>query len=135
MNNLKILLKEAGIIPSHQRIKVLEYLFANRIHPTASEVYDGLIDDFGTLSKATIYNTLNLFLEKGIIISVLIEGNEARFDINIKHHGHFKCLKCGKIYDIALKNELFKNKMIDKYKITEYHVNFKGICENCLNEN
>ena len=53
-------LLEKNIRPSHQRIKVMEFLLKNKIHPTVDYIYNELHEEIPTLSKTTVYNTLNL---------------------------------------------------------------------------
>jgi Fe2+ or Zn2+ uptake regulation protein len=65
---LKTLLKEKGIKPTYQRLKILEYMSKNlNNHPTVEMVYDKLLQDIPTLSLTTVYNTLNNFLEKRLV--------------------------------------------------------------------
>ena len=91
--NLVAKLKEYGIKPSIQRIEILEYLMDNRIHPNVEAIYSELVDKMPTLSKATVYNTLDLFAKNGLTNRLFIEPNEVRYDIRTDIHGHFKCEK------------------------------------------
>ncbi len=84
-------LSSNGIKPSYQRIKVFDYLITNKNHPTVDKIYKELVGEIPTLSKTTIYNTLKLFHEKGIILIINIEDNETRFDADISNHIHFRC--------------------------------------------
>ncbi|MDD2370530.1 MAG: Fur family transcriptional regulator [Firmicutes bacterium] len=133
-NNLNLVskLKEFNIKPSIQRIEILEYLMDNRIHPNIEGIYSALVDKMPTLSKATVYNTLDLFAKKGLANKLYIEPNEVRFDIRTDVHGHFKCEKCKKIEDVEIYNldtEISKN----GYKGIIYaeEINYRGICEDC----
>lgn len=137
MNNHKdigIFLKENNINPSFQRIKVYEYLLKNRIHPTVDTIYRALSPQMPTLSKTTVYNTLNLFVEKNIVKLIVIEENETRYDAETSLHGHFKCETCGKIYDIFFKDLNIDLSPLKNFSIEEQHLYFKGICEDCLNK-
>jgi Fe2+ or Zn2+ uptake regulation protein len=58
--------------------------------------------------------------------------NEVRYEYDKTPHIHFKCIKCGKIYDISESFECLKNKKIEGHKVSEHHINLKGICKNCL---
>ncbi|HBG76892.1 MAG TPA: transcriptional repressor, partial [Clostridiales bacterium] len=73
----KYLLKN-HIKPSFPRLKVFEYLAANASHPTVDDIYRALVAEMPTLSKTTIYNTLDLFLRANVIRAVTIDGNELR---------------------------------------------------------
>ncbi|MEA1974971.1 MAG: Fur family transcriptional regulator [Bacillota bacterium] len=130
-NEIKKYLSDNNIKPSLPRVKIFEYLIQYKSHPTVDEIYIALVDELVTLSKTTVYNTLNLFLKNNIINQILIEENETRYDADMKIHGHFKCNKCGKVYDFDY--DLSKIKISDLYEFTftEYHTYIKGICKNC----
>lgn len=130
--NISDYLKEHEIKPSYQRIKIFEYLDTKKNHPTVDTIYKSLCHEIPTLSKTTVYNTLNLFVEKEIANVVVIEENETRYDTDMKTHGHFKCEKCGQIFDIEVDTQVFKSKIPKNHEINEEHYYFKGICEECL---
>lgn len=125
-------LKSKKIRLSHQRLKVLEYLAQNYNHPTADQIYNGLHDDVPTLSKTTVYNTLNSLAEAGLVRVINIEDNEIRYDINTGNHGHFKCQLCKNIYDFNINIDLFETHELDNFEINDKNVYFKGICPHCL---
>lgn len=130
--NLVAMLKEYGIKPSIQRIEILEFLIENRIHPNIESIYSILVDKMPTLSKATVYNTLDLFAKNGLTNRLFIEANEVRYDIRTDRHGHFKCEKCKKIHDVEIYNldsEINKNEY--KGMIYAEEINYRGICEVC----
>jgi len=130
--NVSEFLKDNGIKPSLQRIKIYEYLINNRNHPTVEKVYNDLIDDMPTLSKTTIYNTFNLFMEKNIVSIITIEENETRYDADTTFHGHFKCQVCGEVYDFTIDSIELKEDILRGFEIKERHLYFKGNCKNCL---
>ena len=132
LKDLSAELKNRKIHPSYQRIKVLEYLNKNQCHPTVDQIFKDLKSEIPTLSKSTIYNTLNLFLKSRLIREINIEDNEIRYDIITKNHGHFKCENCGKIFNFSIDFNSFKTKELSGFKITDKNLYFKGICPNCL---
>jgi len=134
MENLTTKLKNSNIRLSHQRLKVLEYLDNNRIHPTVDQIYNGLHDEIPTLSKTTIYNTLNTLIEAGLVKIITIEDNEARYDINTDLQGHFKCKACGNIYDFEIDMDSFKIKGLDGFKVFTRDVYYSGICSKCVED-
>lgn len=93
-------LNSAGIRPSVQRVAVYSYLCEKRNHPTVETVYDDLSPIYPTLSKTTIYNTLKLFETKNLVQTIQIEDDKLRYDADVSQHLHFKCEKCGKVYDV-----------------------------------
>ncbi len=130
INNYKSILEEKGIRPSHQRIEILKYLDGNKNHPSAEEIYKDLYKKIPTLSLTTVYNTMKIFSERGIVNVLNIDNNETRFDPDTKNHVHFICIKCGRVYDIDNVN-LSNKKTINGHKITQTHIYYKGICKKC----
>lgn len=133
INNIGEYLIKHNIKPSIQRIKVLDYLYTERNHPTVEKIYKELIDEIPTLSKTTIYNTLKQFVEKGIVQIINIEDNETRYDADTSTHGHFKCMKCGMVYDFTFNNSSIDISGIENFDINQMHLYIKGICSKCKN--
>lgn len=132
MKNIEEYLKENGVKPSYQRIKIFEYLIKNKNHPKVETIFQELVQEIPTLSKTTVYNTLKLFLEKGIVQPILIEENEVRYDADITTHAHFKCEKCGEVYDFRVNLTQLKIEGLEEFQVKESHIYFKGICKKCL---
>jgi len=96
-------------------------------------IYTDLHPEIPSLSRATVYNTLNLFVDKKIAKVLPLEDHEARFDIASDTHAHFRCLKCNQIYDIPQDDFTLELNNMDHYEAMEAEVLFKGICEHCHN--
>ena len=124
-------LKKHNIKPSYQRMKIFQYLLYNHNHPTVDTIYRALCTEIPTLSKTTVYNTLNLFIEKKLVYVIVIEGNETRYDLLTHTHGHFKCTCCGALFDVELSIDYSKSQELLGCDIEEKHIYFKGICRNC----
>ena len=125
-------LKKHHIKPSHQRLKILEFIATNPCHPTVDRIYSALHHELPTLSKATIYNTLNTFVINGLVQEITIEDNEVRYDFNTKCHGHFKCRVCLKIYDFFIGIDDAPVEDLKDFLIETKNVYFKGICKECV---
>jgi len=125
------ILNEHEVAPSIQRIKILEYLYNFKTHPTADMIYQELVKEIPTLSKTTVYNTLKIFTDKGILIALSLSNNEIRYDYDTDHHIHFKCTECGKIYDLDRSYDSYTDDLVEGHKVLEYHVNLIGICRSC----
>ncbi|HHW28933.1 MAG TPA: transcriptional repressor [Syntrophomonadaceae bacterium] len=125
-------LKTKNIGLSHQRLKVLEYLAQNRCHPTVDQIYTELQKDIPTLSKTTVYNTLRILAEAGLVKVISIEDKECRFDIDTEDHGHFKCESCGTIFDFPVDIDSLIPEELSNFKINDKNVYFKGLCPGCL---
>jgi len=134
INNIGEYLKEHGIKPSYQRMRIFQYLLDYHNHPTVDVIYKALCPEIPTLSKTTVYNTLNLFVEKKIVNVIIIEENETRYDLVSMTHGHFKCQECGTIYDVDFNDQNFKEEFLEGCQVEEKHFYFKGICKNCMNK-
>jgi Fe2+ or Zn2+ uptake regulation protein len=124
-------LKEKGIKPSYQRVRVLDYMLQNKNHPTVDMLYSALSPEIPTLSKTTVYNTVNLFLEKGVVQLIGIDEQEMRYDADITTHAHFKCDRCGRILDLRLNSEGAIFQGIEGLKIREIQFYLKGLCQEC----
>ena len=124
--------KNRGIRSSYTRMRIMQYLMVNRNHPTADEIYGSLVEEIPTLSRTTVYNSLHAFVEAGLARVVTIEDNEARYDADISDHGHFKCDSCGRIYDFTVDVDCIQPKALEKFRINQRDVYFKGICLGCL---
>lgn len=125
-------LRQFSIKPSVQRSAVMYFLLKNRIHPTIDEIYMALSPTMPTLSKTTVYNTLDLFVEKGAVRALAIDEKNARFDVDISAHGHFMCKCCGKVYDLFdLKPSMFLSPETDKFKIDSVEISYYGTCLSC----
>lgn len=125
------MLKENGIKPSFQRVKIMEFLQNNNIHPTVNDIYEALIDEIPSLSKTTVYNTLNLMREHSLVNMLTIDDLETRYDLNLGTHGHFFCTKCKKIMDIQLNLDNVISHDIDDHYVDSIDVQVNGICPDC----
>lgn len=128
----QVYLSEHRIKPSVQRIAIMDYLIENRIHPTADDVYNALGNDIPTLSRTTVYNTLKLFAEQGVLQIIGIDDTNARFDVDISDHAHFKCLNCGYVCDMMIEiPDSVRPAKWNDLMIKETHLYYKGYCEKC----
>jgi len=132
--NLSTKLEEKEIRPTHQRLKLLEYFYEHPNHPTVDDIFRALKPHMPTMTKATIYNNLKLFVQKGIIVEVHIEDNEVRYELAVKSHGHFKCIDCGTIYDFGAEIDELPTTGLDEFQIDNKNVYFRGVCPKCLSK-
>lgn len=127
-------LRDHKIMPSVQRIRIFETLLGTTEHPTVDTIYQSLAKEIPTLSKTTVYNTLKIFQEKGLVLVVNIEDNETRYDADTSFHGHFKCQSCGSVIDFKLSEEDSNFEMLNGFQVDESHYYLKGICKECINK-
>ncbi len=127
-------LKDKNIRLSHQRLKVLEYLVNNRCHPTVEQIYTVLHKEIPTLSKTTVYNTLNTLIDAGLVKLITIDENETRYDIDTTTHGHFKCESCGDIYDFKINIDSLESEDLSYFKVSDKNIYFNGLCPKCIKQ-
>lgn len=94
------LLERHDIRPSAQRVAIAGYVLATADHPTADEVWKRVKVDFPMVSRATVYNTLQLFTEKGLVRQLVLAEGSIVFDPNVTPHHHFVDDETGAIHDI-----------------------------------
>jgi len=126
------ILKENNLKVTPQRIMILKYLDSHRTHPTADEIYVSLKKSIPSLSKTTVYNSLDTLNEHGVTLTLSICGSEHRYDIKQGMHHHFYCRACGKIIDIEIECPNIKKTLEQGHRIDEVHGYFKGICKDCI---
>lgn len=99
-DNLADKLRAHGINPTHQRIEIAFALFSRHEHLSADQVMAIVNERHSETSKATVYNTLNLFLEKLLIREVIVDPNKVFYDPNTEPHYHMYDLQSGRLTDI-----------------------------------
>ena len=78
-----------GITPTPQRIEIARILLARPQHLSAEQVLSCLKGGDLSVSKATVYNTLGLFAEKGLVREVIVDPSKVFYDSNCSEHHHF----------------------------------------------
>jgi Fur family transcriptional regulator, iron response regulator len=94
------MLRERAINPTHQRIEIAHALFSRGEHLSADQVLAAVNDRHSETSKATVYNTLRLFLDKRLIREVIVDPNKVFYDPNTEPHHHFYNVDTGELTDI-----------------------------------
>lgn len=123
-------LSHYNIRPSVIRLMIYDYLKGTKTHPTVDDIYRELVKKAPTLSKTSVYNSVKLFTQKGLVKVISIDGTQIRYDADICHHGHFKCEKCDSVFDFSTNSNLDKG--LDGFEIKQREVFYSGICKNCL---
>jgi Fur family iron response transcriptional regulator len=94
------MLRRHDINPTHQRIEIAYALFARGEHLSADQILAIVNDRHSETSKATVYNTLNLFLEKKLIREVIVDPHKVFYDPNTEPHHHLYNVDSGELTDI-----------------------------------
>ena len=98
--DVKQVLREHGIHPPSQRVAVAEYVLDTTEHPSADLVWARVKDRLPVISRATVYNTLNLFVEKGLVRTYSLTEGAQVFDPKTEPHHHFVDEATGEIHDV-----------------------------------
>ncbi len=98
--NVQEILRAHGIQPSAQRLAVAEYVLRTAEHPSAEQVFARVSGRLPMISRATVYNTLNLFVRKGILRQLVLSEGSVVFDPNVQPHHHFIDDATGEIHDV-----------------------------------
>jgi Fur family iron response transcriptional regulator len=98
--NLARLLRDHDITPTHQRIEIAHALFSRCEHLSADRILAIVNDRACETSKATVYNTLNLFLERKLVREVIVDPTRVFYDPNTAPHHHFYNVDTGELMDI-----------------------------------
>lgn len=126
-------LEAYGIQPSAQRVAVARYVLETDEHPSADQVFarvkDGLSRSVGApvLSRATVYNTLHLFVEKGLLRELILAEGRVVFDPKMEPHHHFVDDDSGLIHDVPWDALKVKNVAeLEGLEVREYQVVLRG---------
>lgn len=98
--NMPDLLRSHDINPTHQRIEIAYALFSHQEHLSADQIMAIVNTRHSETSKATVYNTLNLFMEKALIREVIVDPSKVFYDPNTQPHFHLFEVDSGKLSDI-----------------------------------
>jgi len=102
--NIARLLRRHGITPTHQRIEIAYVLFKRREHLSADQILKWVNSRYAETSKATVYNTLKLFLEKKLIRELVVDPAKIVYDPNTEPHHHLYDVVTGRLTDVSADN-------------------------------
>ena len=127
MTDTIALLQRAGIQATPQRVAVAQYVFGTTSHPTADEAWAKVKRTSPTISRATVYNTLNLLVEKGLLRTQILKGGTVVFDPLLEPHHHFVDDRTGRVYDIPWGAvAVTGNDSLEGFDVREYQVVMRG---------
>ncbi|MBA5851247.1 transcriptional repressor [Clostridium sp. cel8] len=134
MNNLATIFKEKKLKLTPQRIAVYRYLKSTTEHPSAETIYKALLDDYPTMSLATVYKALKTLVKVNLVQEINVGEGNFRYDGKTAPHPHIQCLSCGRVDDVngisfSDLNEKIKDKV--DYTVLSNQIYFYGICSNC----
>ena len=98
---IELLLRERGLVARRRSgARSCACLTEHGGHWTAAEMLERVTGEFPMASRATVYSTLALLRDLGVLAAVATPGGELRFDADPEPHQHFVCLRCGELEDV-----------------------------------
>jgi Fur family transcriptional regulator, iron response regulator len=127
MDDLIERLRSHGIQPSAQRVAIARYVLATADHPSADQVWERVRGELPIVSRATVYNTLNLFVDKGLLRELVLAEGKVVFDPMVERHHHFIDEGTGRIHDVPW-NALTVSDVdaLAGFEVHEYQVVLRG---------
>jgi Fur family peroxide stress response transcriptional regulator len=119
---------------SRQRDTILKVVMNTKTHPRADWVYEQVRKEIPNISMGTVYRNLKSLAEAGEIYQLELAGSTSRFDGNMDNHYHFRCKKCGDMYDLDEPVDRSIEKRIAQktgFKITQQRLELLGLCTKC----
>ncbi|MFA6836725.1 MAG: transcriptional repressor [Fibrobacteraceae bacterium] len=131
METVQESLRSKNIRPSIQRVRILDYLKTRKNHPTVDTIYTDLFPQIPTLSRTTVYNTLEMLKENGLVISLDFGDGSLHYDADTSPHIHFECEKCKHIYDVFVAPDDIKKKLPAGFSLSRTQLYAFGTCAKC----
>jgi len=130
-------LKGTGVRMTPQRQAILSYLMHTKSHPTADEIYRALESTFPSMSVATVYNNLRVFVESGLVREMTFGDASSRYDADMSDHYHAICENCGKIVDFdhpPIESVERKAAEATGFVVQGHRLEVFGLCPDCSAE-
>ena len=119
---------------TRQRRVILEELTKLSSHPTAAELHEITRQRLPKISLGTVYRNLDLLARNGLIRKLETGRGEARFDGDLDHHYHLRCVRCGRVddaHDLSTDFVTGEVKNLNGYEVLGFQLEFFGICPTC----
>ncbi len=137
MSKAAEILQDYGLRITPQRELIFRLLMGSKEHPTAEKIYQEVSEVFPSLSRNTVYKTLEALEAKGLVKRFNTGESADHYDANTAPHGHITCLKCRRVDDIngelsSIMDELDqKAESSSGYQVLSADLYFYGICPDC----
>jgi Fe2+ or Zn2+ uptake regulation protein len=103
-------------------------------HPTADWIYEEVRKQIPNISKGTVYRNLKVLREMGQVSELNLSGTVSRFEARQDNHYHFRCKKCGRVFDVdePVDKDL-ERRAADRtgFRISYHQLEFRGLCREC----
>ena len=134
LERFKSVAAQAGIKLTHQRLVIFRAVASSEDHPSAEAVYKAVQTAIPTVSLDTVYRTLWLLMDLGLLTTLGPRRDSVRFDANLKQHHHYLCVRCGMVRDFESTelNELPMPGAVNRFgDIVCAQVEVQGVCASC----
>jgi Fur family peroxide stress response transcriptional regulator len=131
---LEAAVRGAGVKLTHQRLEILRELARTEAHPDAETIFRAVQERVPTVSLDTVYRTLWMLRDLGLVTTLGPSRHGVRFDVNLDRHHHYVCVRCGLVRD-------FESEALDGLRIPEAVTTFgsvvgaqvevRGLCASC----
>jgi Fur family transcriptional regulator, peroxide stress response regulator len=132
--SVTMMLRDKGFKVTPQRLAIYSVLAATKSHPSAEMIFTELQPSYPTMSLATVYKTIEILKEIGLV-QVLNAGEDSfRYDANTDNHPHIRCMTCGRVDDlfgIDISDFVGDVSASTSYQVTGQQFYFYGICPEC----
>lgn len=126
--------RDEGIKLTHQRKEIFREVAQTVDHPDAEQIYQRVRTRMPTVSLDTVYRTLWLLNDLGLVVTLGLSRERTRFDANLHNHHHFVCRQCGltrDFYSDDLDNIRLPDSVDTLGEIEGTHVEVRGVCREC----
>jgi Fur family peroxide stress response transcriptional regulator len=134
LDRFKSAVRAAGVKLTHQRLEIFREVASSLEHPDAEAVFRAVRTRVPTVSIDTVYRTLWMLNDLGLVTTLGPRRERLRFDANLEHHHHYVCVRCGLARDFE-SAELGALRVPDPVKelgrIVATHVEVRGVCSRC----
>lgn len=131
---LRIALRRQGLKATRQRAEILRELASTGEHPDAETIHGRVRRRIPAISLDTVYRTLRMFEERGVIARVVALGDRARFDADTGRHHHFVCVRCGRVADLpsgVFDSFRLPPEVVAADSLDGARIEVRGVCARC----
>jgi Fur family peroxide stress response transcriptional regulator len=126
--------EELGLALTPQRLAIYQVLAGDDSHPGAEDIYRRIKPNLPSLSLGTVYRTLELFEEHGLVSRIHAFSDQARFDANLDAHHHLVCVRCRRVLDFAdsrLESLPVAQENLHGFRVLTHRIHLVGVCPTC----
>lgn len=134
-SNFRQLCSEKNLAVTHQRLVVYNALMQMRDHPNPEQIFERVRGELPSISLATVYKTVHLFLTEGIVQAVSPFHGTLRIEPNTRQHFHFVCIECNAITDLdccQIDEKPLRTSVPEGFQVDQVSAEVRGVCRQCL---